>query len=60
MDIQKKLSELFSRLDEVKRARKAYMEAIKAAKIKSEELSFSLQEIIEQPHIEILDYEMDN
>lgn len=54
------LIELHTAVAYALKKRKEYFEAIKIARTKAEQLSEDCQKVINQPHIEILDFEIDN
>lgn len=53
------MAEMFSALDKAGAAFKAYIAAIKEAREAANALNVALDTIINQPHIEIEDYEID-
>jgi len=55
-----KVMELLSALAFVNEKRLEYQQAVSQAREKSEELSTLTKKIIQQPHIHIDDYEIDN
>lgn len=53
------MAEMFSALDKAGVAYKAYVAAIQEAREAASALNVALETIINQPHIEIQDYEID-
>jgi hypothetical protein len=58
-EVENTLREVMASMRDVAEARQRYIEAIATAKSKSGELSTLLETIINQPHIDIDDYELD-
>jgi len=58
--INNEMMNLFAAIKKVSEKRKEYLEAINEARLAGDELTTLCQEIINQPHVIIDDYEIDN